>query len=209
MQIGVVGAGNIGGALAAILPGAGHTVLLANSRGPESLRELVSGLGSAVEAATVERATAAQLVIVTIPLVAINDLPANLFAGRIVVDTCNYHPQRDGQFADLDSGAVASSELVARHLSESVIVKAFNTIYFVRLRNEGNCSLPLDLRLAIPIASDDQEAKTLVSQLITDLGFAPVDGGTLADSKRQEPDHPVYNNPVGPAEAQRLLAATG
>ncbi|MEI6623503.1 MAG: NAD(P)-binding domain-containing protein [Actinomycetes bacterium] len=209
VRVGIVGAGHIGGALAATLPRVGHPVLLANSRGPESLRELVAKLGPGVQAATVAEAATADIVVVTVPLRALTALSADQFAGRIVVDTCNYYPQRDGVFAELEDGSMNSSELVAAHLSNSTVVKAFNTIYFERLANEGSPELPLDQRLAIPVASDDAAAKALVSGIISELGFAPVDGGTLADSWRQEPGQPVYNQPVGPAEAQRIIDTTG
>ncbi|MEI8083890.1 MAG: NAD(P)-binding domain-containing protein [Actinomycetes bacterium] len=209
MQIGIIGAGHIGGALAATLPAAGHRVLLANSRGPESLRELVAKLGPGVQAATVAGAAASEAVVVTVPLRAVTELEPEQFAGKIVIDTCNYYPQRDGVFAQLEDGTINSSELVAAHLSQSTVIKAFNTIYFQRLTDEGSPELPMDQRLAIPVAGDNSAAKALVSHLISELGFAPVDGGSLADSWRQEPGEPVYNNPVGPTEAQRIIDNTG
>jgi predicted dinucleotide-binding enzyme len=170
---------------------------------------MVAELGPGVQAATVAEAAAADVVVVTVPLRALTALSADQFAGSIVVDTCNYYPQRDGVFAELEDGGKNSSELVAAHLSNSTVVKAFNTIYFERLANEGSPELPLDQRLSIPVASNDATAKALVSGIISELGFAPVDGGTLADSWRQEPGQPVYNNPVGPAEAQRIIDNTG
>lgn len=208
MRIGIVGAGNIGGNLARVLTRSGHTVLLANSKGPDSLRELVAEIGPGVEAVTVPQAAAAgDLAIVTIPLKAVSSLNPADFAGQIVIDTCNYYPDRDGHFDALDAGSTTSSELVADQLSGSTIVKAFNTIYFERLRDEGRpAAAPAD-RLAIPVASDDAEAKSLVMALIDQIGFAAVDAGTLAEGARQQPGTPVYNNPVGPAEAKRLLAA--
>ncbi|MDP4013681.1 MAG: NADPH-dependent F420 reductase [Candidatus Nanopelagicales bacterium] len=205
MRIGIVGAGLIGGTLAGSLPGIGHTILLANSRGPESLRQKVASLGPNVSASTVAEAAAADLVIVTIPLGAVTQLPAAVFAGRTVVDTCNYYPDRDGRFPELDSASTTSSELVGRHLPGARLVKAFNTIYFERLRDGGRPDLPIHDRLAIPVASDDEEAKATVSRLIEDLGFAPVDNGSLANGGRQEPGTAVYNVPVGPAEARQLL----
>ncbi|MFD0688722.1 NADPH-dependent F420 reductase [Actinomadura fibrosa] len=207
MKIGIIGAGMIGGTLAARLADLGHDIVIANSRGPETLAGLVAELGGAVRAGTVaEAAEAGEVVILAIPYGRYRELPAASFAGRIVVDTNNYVPARDGHIAELDSGATTSSEAVAAHLPGASVVKAFNTIYFVRLRDEGHPGLPAAERLAIPVAADDPRAKAVVLDLIDALGFAPVDAGPLSEGRRQEYGKPVFNNPVGPDEAVRLLA---
>jgi 8-hydroxy-5-deazaflavin:NADPH oxidoreductase len=145
-------------------------------------------------------------VVVSIPLGRWQELPAEPLAGKVVVDTCNYYPQRDGRIDDLDAGRLTSSELVARHLDHARLVKAFNTIYWERLRDRGRP--PGDAgRLAIPLAGDDPEAKRLVAGLIDQLGFDPVDTGDLAGGgRRQQPGSPIYNQPLTRAQVEQRLA---
>ena len=205
MRIGIIGAGKIGQAVATRLVDAGNEVMLANSRGPETLAELEQSLGQSAHAGTVpEAAGYGEVVVVAIPLVAIADLPADAFDRRIVIDANNYYPGRDGQIAELDGGSVGSSELLARRLPGARVVKAFNTIYFQRLMNEQRPPGHVD-RLAIPLAGDDAAAKQLVASLIDDMGFDPVDAGSLADGRHQEPGTPVYNLPAGAAEVRAAL----
>lgn len=138
MRIGIVGSGMIGSSLAGGWAKAGHQVALSNSRGPDSLRDLEAELGPNVRAATVADAVRdAEVVVVAVPLKAVADLAPEDFAGKLVIDTTNYYPERDGHVAELDAGTVTSSELNAAHLDRSRIVKAFNTIYFERIRGEG------------------------------------------------------------------------
>ncbi len=206
MRIGIIGAGMIGGTLAARLGELGHRVTLANSRGPHTLADFVAGLPDTVRAGTVEDATAdVDVIVLAIPYGRVGELPAGRFAGKVVIDATNYYPRRDGHVAALDDGSTTSSELVAGQLPGARVVKAFNTIYFQRLRAEGRPAAPADGRLAIPVAADDGAAKRQVSELIDELGFTPVDNGPLADGRRQQPGTPVYNTPVGPSEARSLL----
>jgi 8-hydroxy-5-deazaflavin:NADPH oxidoreductase len=208
MRIGIVGAGMIGGSLSALFGELGHEVLLSNSRGPQTLRDQVAKLPDTVRAVTVdEAARGGEAVVVAIPFYRFTDLPAEPFAGKIVVDTGNYYPRRDGVFPQLDSGATTSSEMVAAHLTGSRLVKAFNTIYFQNLRDDGRPAAPEDERVAIPLAGNDAEAKRVVADLIRQIGFAPVDTGSLADGRRQDPGTPVYGQVVRPAEARDLLAS--
>lgn len=210
MRIGIIGAGMIGGSLAELLGTRGHEVLLANSRGPSTLRDQVARLPDTVRAATVEEAArGADVVVVAIPLYRFRELPAEALAGKIVVDANNYYPGRDGVLPPLETGQTTSSELVAGHLSGARLVKAFNTIYFQNLRDEGRPDAAEEDRLAIPLAGDDTEAKNVVAGLIREIGFAPVDTGSLADGRRQEPGTPVYGQVVGPAEARELLIRAG
>ncbi|MGB6164612.1 MAG: NAD(P)-binding domain-containing protein [Pseudonocardiaceae bacterium] len=206
MRVGIIGSGMIGGSLAALFAERGHEVLLANSRGPQSLTETARQLGMTVTPATiVDTARGSDVVFVAIPFGRYKELPVDAFAGRIVVDTTNYYPQRDGAVPELDSGDVTSSELLARHLGDAQVVKAFNTLYFEQLRTAGRPDAPPSQRLAIPLAGDNARAKALVTNLIENIGFAAVDAGNLAAGRHQQPGQPVYNMPVGPAEATKLL----
>src|ERR1700710_3091881 len=142
--IGIIGAGNIGQALTQISLDAGYDVVLSNSRGPETLNDLVSGLGTradaagSVRAATAEEAAiAGDLVVVTVPLKNVDQLPVQPLAGKVVIDTCNYYPQRDGRIAELEDGSTTTSEIVQRHLASSRVVKAFNHIYAADLGTRG------------------------------------------------------------------------
>jgi predicted dinucleotide-binding enzyme len=198
--LGLIGSGMIGSALARLAVAAGLDVVVSNSRGPETLADLVAELGMQARAATpAEAAKAGDLVVATIPLNAYQCLSADELAGKIVIDTMNYYPQRDDRIAELDSGESTSSALVQRHLSRSRVVKAFNNIDFRRL---FTLALPWGVpdRSALPIAGDDAAAKIEVAQLLDILGYDAVDIGTLADSWRSEPDTPVYCQPYFPAQ---------
>jgi predicted dinucleotide-binding enzyme len=206
MKIGIIGAGHIGGTLTRRLAQAGHEVVVANSRGPESLADLANESGA--KAVTVEEAAKGKdVVIVTIPLKASAELPKGLFsvAGPrpVVVDTGNYYPQRDGRIEAIEKGK-ASSRWVAEQIGRPV-VKAFNTIHAKHLAERGRPAGDPG-RMAVSIAGDDAAAKKVVFQIIEDLGFDPVDAGSLDESWRQEPDTPVYGAALG-AEATRKAIA--
>jgi hypothetical protein len=193
--LGLIGSGNIGGTLARLAVDAGLDVVLSNSRGPETLSALASELGSRASAGTAEDAAAAgDQVVVTIPFKNLRQVPRAPLAGKVVLDTGNYYPQRDGQIAELDAGTTTSSELLQRHLQRSRVVKVFNNIYFEHLRSLARPSGAPD-RTALPIAGDDPEAKAQATALLDTLGFDAVDAGTLAESWRMEPDTPVYGIP--------------
>jgi predicted dinucleotide-binding enzyme len=206
MRIGIVGTGQIGGTFARLLVGLGHDVVVANSRGPQTLSDLVAELGEHATAGTIEQAAqAGELVVLAIPFGRYAELPAEPFAGRIVIDANNYDIYRDERDPRLDNGETTSGQLLAAHLPGATIIKAFNTIWYARLLKEGRPDSPPAQRLAIPIAGDDPAAKLRVATLADELGFAPVDNGTLADSRRQEYGTPVFNKAVGPDEALLLL----
>jgi predicted dinucleotide-binding enzyme len=193
MRIGLIGSGRIGSTIARLAVAEGHEVVLSNSRGPGTLTDLVAELGPNASAGSVsEAAEAGEVVVVTIPLKAYAEVPVEPLRGKVVVDTNNYYPDRDGRIAALDDGSTSSSELLAAHLPESRIVKAFNTIYFVHLGGDG---LPGsdDARRALPIAGDDATAKATVSGLIDSFGFDVVDAGPLAAGRAFQPDTAVYN----------------
>jgi 8-hydroxy-5-deazaflavin:NADPH oxidoreductase len=212
--VGIIGSGMIGGTVARLSVAAGHTVLLSNSRGPETLAELVAELGPLATAATAEQAgEAGDLVVVSVPVKAFGDIPVKPLAGKPVLDTGNYYPQRDGHISELDTGALTSSGLLQRYLAESHVVKVFNNIVFSHLRWLARPSGAAD-RSALPIAGDDAAAKAAVTAFLGSIGYDAVDAGPLADSWRQEPGTPVYGSPYGPysdemgtpADAARIRA---
>src|SRR4051794_2848663 len=207
MRIGVIGSGHIGATAARLFVDAGHEVAIANSRGPETLTGLVDDLGEHARAATVDQATGfGDLVLVAIPLHAYRELPAASLHGTVVVDANNYYPERDGHIPELDEDRTTSTELLAGHLSGARVVKAFNTMNWKVLADGGNPEGGDD-RLALFVAGDDQEAKGLVSGLIEELGFAPIDTGGLAEGGRlQQPGSRIYNTPMTAREAREKAA---
>ncbi|HSU26691.1 MAG TPA: NAD(P)-binding domain-containing protein [Pyrinomonadaceae bacterium] len=209
MKIGIIGAGHIGGNAARLFVKAGHQVAISNSRGPQTLADLVEELGDNAEAVNIEDAIDfGDVIFVSIPLGRIEELPTEGFDGKIVVDSNNYYPERDGQIAALDDGKTTSSELLARHLRGARLVKGFNTIWFEHLRTQGDTGLPLEKRRAIFIAGDDSEAKAVVANLIEDIGFAAVDTGFLHEGGlSQQPGTPIYNQELTAAEAAKVLTA--
>ncbi|WP_255696414.1 NADPH-dependent F420 reductase [Allobranchiibius sp. GilTou73] len=207
MRIGIIGAGNIGGALVRGLVPLGHDVQVANSRGPQTLQELASETGAS--AVTVQDAVKDKdLIVVTIPQAKIESLPAGLFADVsddvVVVDTGNYYPrERDGRIAALESGTVESAWVQDR--IGHPVVKAFNNIFAAHLQDEGQPQ-GADGRIALPIAGDDADAKKVVQELVDALGFDPVDAGSIADSWRQQPGTPVYTTDLDVAGVRAALA---
>ncbi|WP_327725400.1 NADPH-dependent F420 reductase [Streptomyces europaeiscabiei] len=202
--LGLIGAGNIGSALARLAVAAGLNVVLSNSRSPETLADLVAELGEQARAATpTEAAQAGDLVVATIPLSSYDKLPAAALAGKTVIDTMNYYPDRIGHIAELDAGGLTSSTLVQRHLADSRVVKAFNSIDYVRLFTSARPAGDDD-RSALPIAGDDTAANAQVAELLDALGFDAVDVGTLDDSWRSEPGTPVYVQPYLPAQPEGM-----
>ena len=207
MRIGIIGAGNIGSTAAGLFVGAGHEVVIANSRGPRTLEGIVAEIGPNARAGTIEEAASfGEVVMEAIPFGRYRELPAQKLSGKVFVTASNYYPDRDGE---IDTGGLAQSELVARHLPGARVVKAFNTIYYVRLAENGRPAAPVEERETIFVSGDDGEAKALVCGLIQEIGFAPVDVGTLSESKKQEPGSPIYNAPMRPAEAREALAGMG
>ena len=196
--IGFIGSGHIGGTVARLSVAAGHSVVLSNSRGPETLKDLVAELGPRASAATgAEAAAAGDLVVVSIPLRAYASVPAGPLAGKVVMDTNNYYPQRDGQIAELDSGALTSSGLLQRHLAGAAVVKVFNNIFYKHLASLARPSNAID-RTALPIAGDDDKAKAVVAEFLDSIGYDTVDTGSLAESWRQDAGTPCYGAPYGP-----------
>ncbi len=205
-KIGIIGAGHIGSTAARLFLKAGHEVALSNSRGPDSLRELIAELGPEAHAMTTEEAARfGDMLLLAAPWRTREALPPpDAVAGKVVIDAMNpYAP--DGGIYDL--GGSTSSEEVRKHLPGARLVKAFNTVYYRNLADNGDPSLPLDRRDVIFLAGDDPQAKMKVAQLIEEIGFAPVDTGSLREGgRKQQPGSPIYNNRMKPAEAERLLA---
>ncbi len=190
--VGLIGSGHIGGTVARLAVAAGYEVVLSNSRGPETLSDLVDELGPGASAGTVDAAAlAGDLVVVSIPLKSYRAVPAQPLAGKVVIDTNNYYPQRDGQIPELDEDTVTSSELLQQHLPEARVVKVFNNIFFRHLLALARPAGAAD-RSALPIAGDDAEAKAVVTAFLDRIGYDAVDAGTLADSWRFQPDTPAY-----------------
>ena len=198
--VGFIGSGMIGGTVARLSVAAGYQVVLSNSRHPETLKDLVEELGSLARAGTPEQAaTAGDLVLVSVPVRACPSLPAASLAGRTVMDTGNYYPQRDGHIAELDSGSLTSSGWLQDQLPGASVVKVFNNIFYKHLWSLARPAGAAD-RTYLPIAGDDPAAKAAVTEFLDSIGYGAVDTGTLADSWRQEPGSPVYGAPYGPFE---------
>lgn len=196
--VGIIGSGMIGGTVARLSVAAGHQVVVSNSRGPETLQELVAELGPLATAGTAEQAAeAGDLVVVSVPVKAFADIAAKPLDGKPVLDTGNYYPQRDGQIEELDTGALTSSGLLQRDLPEAHVVKIFNNIYFKHLQSLARPSGAED-RTALPIAGDNAAAKAAVTAYLDSIGYDAVDAGPVAESWRQEPGTPAYGTPYGP-----------
>lgn len=196
--IGFVGSGNIGSTLARLAVDAGYDVVMSNSRGPETLSDLVAELGEHASAANAAEAGAAgDFVVVTVPLKAVGEVPVEPLAGKTVIDTCNYYPQRDGQIAELDDESITTSEMVQAHLPTSKAVKGFNNIYFEHL---GSLHRPPGSpdRSAIVIAGDDAAAKETVTELLDHIGYDAYDAGLLAEGWRFQRDTEAYANLYAP-----------
>ena len=211
MKIGIIGAGNIGANAAKLFIKAGHEIAIANSRGAETLADLVAELGENARAVSIEEsAKFGEIVFVSIPFGKYKTLPANLFRDKIVIDSNNYYPDRDGNYAELDENKTTSSEMLAEHLRGARIVKGFNTIWFEHLKTQGDTNTPIEERRAIFIAGDDAEAKKTVARLIEEIGFAAVDTGDLRDGgATQQPDTAIYNRNLTASEAQAILGSEG
>ena len=201
--------------MARLAVNAGHNVVLSNSRGPETLADLVAELGPRARATSgAEAAAAGDLVLVSTPLLAYPTLPAASFAGKTVLDTGNYYPQRDGQIEELDAGSLTDSEYLAQYLPGARVVKVFNNIFYKHLQHLARPAGAGD-RTYLPIAGDDAGAKLSVVEFLDSIGYGTVDGGPHVDGWRQQPGTPVYGAPYGefenvkgtPADATIIRAA--
>jgi hypothetical protein len=205
--IGLIGAGHIGSQIARLAVANGYHVVISNSRGPETLSGLVAELGSRARAATVvEVARSGDVVVVTIPLKDYRTVPVEPLAGKIVIDTNNYYPERDGHIPELDNESATTSELLQKHLPTSKVVKAFNHIYAAELTTHGQPAGTKNRR-ALVIAGDEQGAKATVTHLLDQFGFDTVDAGPLKEGWRIQRDTPGYGPRRTAEELRRDLAA--
>jgi len=190
--VGIIGAGHIGSTLARGFVRNGYDVVIANSRGPETLADLVASIGDGARAATARDATeAGDLVVVTVPLKAIGEVPVAPLAGKTVLDTNNYYFERDGHIPDLDEKKTTTSQMLQEHLPESVVVKAFNHIMAADILTDGSPA-GTDDRRALATSSDSDEAVALITRIYDEFGFDTVNIGPLSESWRVERDQPAY-----------------
>ena len=205
--IGIIGAGHIGSQVARLAVASGYNVVISNSRGPETLKGLVAELGPHARAATVlEAAQSGDIVVVSIPLKNYRTIPVEPLADKIVIDTNNYYPGRDGHIPELDNESTTTSELLAAHLPTSKVVKAFNHIYAAELTTHGQPAGTKNRR-ALVIAGDDDGAKAIVTHLLDQFGFDTVDAGALKEGWRIQRDTPGYGPRRTTEELRKDLAA--
>src|SRR5262245_38187304 len=204
MKIGIIGSGKIGGTLTRRFQSLGHEVTVANSRGPETLADLAGETGATAGTAE-EAAATGEVVVIAVPVRAVPDLPAGALTGKVVVDANNYYAQRDGRIPEIADGQVTSSRRTARALPGTRVVKAFNNILWTHLLEHGRPA-GAEGRIALPVAGDDADAKRTVMDLVEELGFDPVDAGSLDESWRQQPDTPVYGTDRDAAGVRAGLA---
>jgi len=205
--IGIIGAGHIGSQIARLAVKNGYEVVISNSRGPGTLAGLVAELGPKVRAGTVaEAAKIGDLVVVTIPLKAYRTVPVEPLAGKVVIDTNNYYPQRDGHIPELDNESTTTSELLQAHLPDSKVVKAFNHIYAAQLTTDGQPAGTKNRR-GLVIAGEDAGAQATVTRLLDQIGFDTVDAGPLKEGWRIQRDTPGYGPRRTAEELRKDLAA--
>jgi 8-hydroxy-5-deazaflavin:NADPH oxidoreductase len=204
MKISIIGAGNIGGNLARLLVKSGNDVAITNSRGPATLKNLANELGSKLHTVTPEEAVAySDVIVLSIPWRAIDSLATYKVPGKIIVDTTNPYKE-DGTTYNL--GIDISSSKAIAHFPGAAVVKAFNTIWFKHLAENGNTSLPLSERRVIPVAGDNAKAKEKIGRIIEEIGFGPLDTGSLKEgSKLQEVQGILYNKELKLKEAVSLI----
>jgi hypothetical protein len=205
--IGLIGAGHIGSQIARLAVASGYHVVISNSRSPGTLAEIVAELGPNARAATaLEAAQCGDIVVVTVPLKNYRAVAVEPLAGKIVIDTNNYYPERDGHIPELDNESTTTSELLQAHLPTSKVVKAFNHIYAAELTTHGQPAGTKNRR-ALVIAGDDQGAKAVVTRLLDQFGFDTVDAGPLKEGWRIQRDTPGYGPRRTAEELRGDLAA--
>jgi len=204
--IAFIGSGHIGSQLARLAVAQGFDVVMSNSRGPHTLSGLVDELGPHARAATpTEAAAAGDLAVVTIPLQAIDSVPVEELAGKVVIDTNNYYPSRDGQILELDDETTTVSELLQRHLPTSRVVKAFNHITAAHLTEEAQPA-GTPGRRALAVIGDDPDAVATVAHLIDSFGFDTVQASPLSEGWRIQRDTPGYGPHLSADDLREALA---
>ena len=206
LVLGILGAGREGTAVARLALKAGYSVLIANSRGPESLALMVEILvPGAVAASAKEVAARSDIVHLALPLSHYRGIPSDLLAGKIVIDAMNYWAAGEGVLAEFEASPPRSSEKIQAFLSASRLVKTLNHISYHELEEDA---LPVGTagRRALAIAGDDAEAKKIVGKLVSDLGFDSLDAGPLSEGWRMGPGSPVFEGRFTLGELRRALA---
>jgi predicted dinucleotide-binding enzyme len=208
MQIGIIGAGNIGSALAAVLVPLGHEVVISNSRGPETLTDVAQQTGATAVTAA-QAAQGRDLVVVTIQQFRVPELADDLFAGVpddvVVIETNNYYPQqRDGRIDAIENGTT-ESRWVANQIGRPRLVKTFNNIYSEHIKTHGKPAGDPG-RIALPYAGDDERANRVVAELLDSIGFDPVLSGGLDESWRHQPGTPAYGTDLAADKVREALA---
>ena len=206
MKIGVIGAGFIGRAVAELALAAGHEVMLSNSRGPQTMSSVLSGLPGVQIGSAENAATFGDVVLVAIPFEHYRSVPAQWLEGKTVMDANNYYPDRDGHIPVLDRFETTTSRLLAEHFYQSNVVKVFNAIFAPELTQDARPHGAPDRR-ALPVAADDAGAKAQVIRLLDELGFDAVDAGNLDESWRFERAKPAYCVPLDQVGLKAALAA--
>jgi predicted dinucleotide-binding enzyme len=205
--LGIIGAGNIGSNVAKAALAHGYDVVISNSRGPDTLGDVVADLGPGARAGTVEdAASAGDLIVVAVPLKSYRSVPADAVGGKVVIDANNYYPQRDGQIPELDDETTTSSELLQAHLPHAKVVKAFNQIRAAEIVSDGS-EPGSPNRRALAVAGDDDTARATVAALLDELGFDVVDVGPLSEGWRYQRDEPAYVSRQNADELRANLAA--
>jgi 8-hydroxy-5-deazaflavin:NADPH oxidoreductase len=204
--IGIIGSGHVGSNLAKAALAHGYSVVVSNSQGPDSLAGLVADLGPGATAATPEQASrAADFAIVAIPVTTIDQVPVEPLAGKVVLATINYFPQRDGRIADIDEGRVSVPGLLQRHLPASKVVRAFSMLDAADMSGDGHP--PGDpKRRALALAGDDQQARELAARLYDEFGFDALDLGGLDESWRVDPGQKAFVTRQNLAELRANVA---
>jgi predicted dinucleotide-binding enzyme len=203
--IGIIGAGEVGAQIARGAIANGHRIVIANSRGPETLTDLVADLGPSARAAWAEEAAAAgDFVVIAVPLQLVNNMPVAPLAGKIVLDTNNYMAWRDGRYAVVESGEKTVHELRQEQLPESSVAKAFTHVQAPSLLEQGRPAGAPD-RLALAVSSDHPAAVALVTRLYDELGFDTVDNSPLSESWRSAPNTPMWRHIVHGQTREQLI----
>jgi predicted dinucleotide-binding enzyme len=204
LRIGVIGTGNIGGTLATHWAGAGHELVI-SGLDPEALKPLAARLGAKVRVGTPREAAAfGEVVLISVPYGALPQVGkdyARELAGKVVIDTGNPYPQRDGAMAD-EARQLGTGVTSARYLPGVRLVRAFNAIAWTNLRDLGNRP---GTKVAIPLAGDDANALSVASRLVRDAGFDPVVVGGLSEARRFDVDTPVYVKVLDAAQLRSAL----
>jgi predicted dinucleotide-binding enzyme len=204
--IAIIGSGHVGSSLAKAAIAHGYDVVLSNSQGPDSLAGLVWDLGSHAQGATpAEAAAAGEFAIVAIPITTIDQVPVEPLAGKVVIATINYFPQRNGHIAEIDNGTTTVPGVLQAHLPDSQVVRAFSMIDAADMSEDGHPAGD-PKRRALALAGDDPGARQMVAKLYDEFGFDTVDLGGLAESWRVDPGQAAFVTHQNAAELRANVA---